>query len=173
MPGWNPPTLVGALTKRRANKLYREGGWGAQLLFEARREDGTRLFVQFRLPKTLKFEPQPGDAVASGELTGAGEQLTSMTVSFEDGRRPAPEDYPDPGEPWSFQDVTTPSDRLVQVMRISEAPKLQMIYAFRSRFGALTFTFTTANEPMFGPEAREIYLKIVETAWIGTKKRPY
>jgi hypothetical protein len=26
---------------------------------------------------------------------------------------------------------------------------------------------------MFGPEAREIYRKIVETTWIGTKKRPY
>ncbi len=54
-----------------------------------------------------------------------------------------PEDFPDPGEPWAHQEVTTPTDRMVQVMRISEEPKLRMIYAFRSQFGALTFTFTT------------------------------
>jgi hypothetical protein len=173
MPDWSPPTLMGALAKRRANKIYRDGGWGPQLLFETRRADGTRLVVQLRLPKTVEFEEQPGDAVASGELVGAGEQLASMTVSFEDGKRPEPEDYPDPGGPWTHQEVTTPTGRIVQVMRISEEPKLQMIYAFRSQFGALTFTFTTSTEQMFGPEAREIYRKIVETAWIGTKKRPY
>jgi hypothetical protein len=173
MPGWTPPTLMGALAKRRANKIYQDGGWGPQLLFEAHRADGTRLFIQLRLPKTVEFEPQPSDAVAAGELVGGGEQLASMTLSFEDGKRPEPENFPDPGDPWAHQEVTTPTDRLVQVMRISEEPKLQMIYAFRSQFGGLIFTFTTPNEQMFGPEAREIYRKIVETAWIGTKKRPY
>jgi hypothetical protein len=173
MPGWDPPTLMGALAKRRANKVYEEGGWGRQLLFRARRADGTRLFVQFRLPKTVELEERPSDAVASGEIVGGGEQLASMTVSFEDGKRPEPEDFPDPGDPWAFQEVGTPTDRVVQVMRVSNEPKVQMIYAFRSQFGALTFTFTTTNEQMFGPEAREIYRKIVETTWIGTKKRPY
>jgi len=48
-----------------------------------------------------------------------------------------------------------------------------MIYAFTSQFGALVYTFTTENEQMMGPAAREVYAKIVETSWIGTKKRPY
>jgi hypothetical protein len=173
MPGWNPPTVMGALAKRRANKIYQEGGWGRQLTFDAQRTDGTRLFIQWRLPKTVEFEQRAGDAVASGDLVGGDELLASLAVRFEDARVPTPEDFSDPDGAWVHQELTTPTDRAIQVMRISNEPKLEMIYAFKSQFGALTFTFTTANEQMFGPQAREIYRKIAETAWIGTKKRPY
>lgn len=173
MPGWNLPTLMGARGKRRANKMYEDGGWGPQLTFSAPRADADPLFVQLRVPKAVELERGSDDAVVSGELVGGGEQLASMTVSFEDGRVPKPEDFPDPGDPAVRQEVTTPTDRAIQVMRISDAPRLEMIYALRSQFGALTFTFATTNERMFGPEAREIFRKIVETTWIGTKKRPY
>ncbi len=173
MPSWEPPTLMGAILKRRIKKIYDDGGWGPQLTFEARRADGTRLFIQFRLPKTVEFDQRESDAVASGEIVGAGEQLASMTVSFEDGKVKKPEDFPDPADPGVEQVVTTPSDRVVVVMRISEDPRLELIYMLRSQFGALTFAFITENEQMFGPQAREILRKIVETSWIGTKKRPY
>jgi len=173
MPGWNPPTLMGALLKRRIKKIYEDGGWGAQLTFDTRRADGTRLFIQLRLPKTVQFEQRPSNAIASGEIVGDGEQLASMTVSFEDGRVPKPEDFPEPGEPWATHDVKVLNDGAMTVVRVSNQPKLEMIYAFRSQFGALIYTFTTVNEQMMGPAAREIYSKIVETSWIGTKKRPY
>jgi hypothetical protein len=173
MPSWEPPTLMGAIVKRRIKKIYADGGWGPQLTFETRRADGTRLFIQLRLPKTVQFEQGPSDAVASGEIVGGDEHFASMTVSFEDGRVPKPEDYPEPGEPWAAQQVNVLNDRAMTVLRVSNQPKLEMIYAFTSQFGALVYTFTTENEQMMGPAAREIYAQIVETSWIGTKKRPY
>jgi hypothetical protein len=173
MPGWNPPTLTGAFVNRRIKKIYEDGGWGPQLTFDTRRADGRRLFIQFRLPKTVQFEQRPSDAVVSGEIVGDGEEFASMTVSFEHGIVPKPDDYPEPGEPWAAQQVNVLNDRAMTVMRVSNQPKLQMIYAFTSQFGALVFTFTTENEQMMAPAAREIYAKIVETSWIGTKKRAH
>jgi hypothetical protein len=179
MPGWEPPTVMGAIVKRRIKKIYEDHGWGPQLTFETRRTDGTRLFIQLRLPKTVQFEPRPSDAVrpsevvASGEIVGDGEPLASMTVSFEDGRVPKPEDYPEPGEPWAAQQVKVLNGRAMTVMRVSNQPKLEMIYPFTSQFGALVYTFATENQQMMGPAAREICSQIVETSWIGTKKRPY
>jgi len=176
MPDWNPPTLMGALAKRRANRIYREGGWGPQLTHTVSRAGGKPLYVQLRVPDTMELvergESQP-PTVFAGDLVGDGEALAAFRVEFEEGRAPAVEDFPDPGEPWVHQDVTKISDKAIQVMRVNHEPRLELIFAIHSQFGALTFIFTTANEGMLGPKAREMYRKIAETTWIGTKKRPY
>jgi hypothetical protein len=191
MPDWNPPTLMGALAKRRANRLYKEGGWGRQLTFSARRGDGTQLYIQLRLPDPVDLtehdSPADGPLVVSGDLTGVDdggerEYLAALTVSFEDGRKPAVADYPDPDDPDVKQEVKQVSERAIQVTRISHKspdgfkapePKLEIEYVLSSQFGALTFAFATTNQQMFGAKAQEIYRKICETGWIGTKKRPY
>jgi hypothetical protein len=186
MPDWNPPTLMGALMKRKAKKIYKDGGWGPQLTFTTTRGDGTQLYIQLRVPVQVELEereiPPDLQVVASGDLTGAdpdsGERefLAALTVSFEDGRKPAVEDYPDPDDATVKQQVKQISDGAIEVIRVSgDVPELtvEVRYVLTSQFGALTFAFLTTNQQMLGPKAREIYRKICETGWIGTKKRPY
>jgi hypothetical protein len=164
------------IVKRRTDRIYDEGGWGKQLNFTAARRTGKPLFVQLRVMKTMELQVRDGvepPTVFDGELVADGEALVSFRLEFEEGHAPAVEDFPDPGEPWVHQEVTKLSDKAIQVMRVNNEPRLEMIYALHSQFGALTFIFNTANEGMLGPEARDMYRKTVETTWIGTKKRLY
>jgi hypothetical protein len=143
------------IVKRRTDRIYDEGGWGKQLNFTAARRTGKPLFVQLRVMKTMELQVRDGvepPTVFDGELVADGEALVSFRLELE---------------------VTKLSDKAIQVMRVNNEPRLEMIYALHSQFGALTFIFNTANEGMLGPEARDMYRKTVETTWIGTKKRLY
>ena len=48
-------SLQKRLAQRRAEKLYKEGGWGPQLTFPAERADGKPLVFQFRVPDGVEL----------------------------------------------------------------------------------------------------------------------
>jgi hypothetical protein len=203
------------LAKRRAEKLYREGGWGPQLTFPVKRAAGKPLVFQCRLPNGLALiEVQKLAAAARGAPTAVGkattalerageaagvivvgalcpprasdaelEVLATMTVALADVKGPPnPEDFMLAETERSTQEVTKISDKATMIRRLSvesldqaqePVPMLVVQYLLESQFGALVWAFSTTHHEMFGQWARDMYAKVVETGWIGTKPRPY
>jgi hypothetical protein len=78
--------------------------------------------------------------------------------------------------------VTKLSDKVIQVKRLiaetvpgqaDPVPILMMQYLIETRYGAVTMAFSTTNTDMFGTFGRSMFLKVVETGFIGDRAQPY
>jgi len=203
------------LRRRRAERIYRDGGWGPLLTWPVARPEGTPLVFQLRLPtgvELIDMDTLAGSANGAPEFVGDGKQalqrgseaagaivvgalcgtqdtgerevLATVTVALSDVTGP-----PDveagtetDGDRRSHTEVAKLSDKVTLVKRLiaetvpgqaEPVAILVMQYLIETRYGALTMAFSTTNTDMFGDFGRSMFLKVVETGFIGDRAQPY